>query len=183
MRTAALRLGELLEQRGQITRDQLLRALRNQKVVGGRLGTCLLEIEAVTEEQLCSALAQQQGAPCASPEDLRGIPDDVLEMLAVQGRPALSRHRLSGQHDPGQGGAHRRARSGRPGRDLLRRRQADSLVCSSRAALDGGAREAPRRGVPTASGEAPRQNESIALSVGAGSFHGSRAGRGCQAQG
>lgn len=84
MRAAALRLGELLEQRGQITRDQLLRALRNQKVVGGRLGTCLLEIEALTEEQLCSALAEQQGVPCASPEDLRGIPDDVLEMLPAK---------------------------------------------------------------------------------------------------
>jgi hypothetical protein len=81
LRTAALRLGELLEQRGQITRDQLLRALRNQKVVGGRLGTCLLEIEAVSEEELCSALAQQQGAPCATPEELRGIPDDVLALL------------------------------------------------------------------------------------------------------
>lgn len=81
---APVRLGELLETRGQITRDQLLRALRNQKVLGGRLGTCLLEIEALTEEQLCSALAQQHGVPYATPEDLRGIPEDVLELLPAK---------------------------------------------------------------------------------------------------
>ena len=81
---APVRLGELLETRGQITRDQLLRALRNQKVLGGRLGTCLLEIEALTEEHLCSALAQQHGVPYATPEDLRGIPEDVLELLPAK---------------------------------------------------------------------------------------------------
>ncbi len=84
MRTAPARLGELLEKRGQITREQLLRALRNQKVLGGRLGTCLLEIEALSEEQLCATLAEQYGMPCATPEDLRGIPDDVLEMLPAK---------------------------------------------------------------------------------------------------
>lgn len=84
MRTAPARLGELLEKRGVVTREQLLRALRNQKVLGGRLGTCLLEIEALSEEVLCSALAEQFGLPYASPEDLRGIPDDVLEMLPAK---------------------------------------------------------------------------------------------------
>jgi hypothetical protein len=84
LRTAPARLGELVEKRSQITREQLLRALRNQKVLGGRLGTCLLEIEALSEEQLCSALAEQFAMPCATPEDLRGIPDDVLEMLPAK---------------------------------------------------------------------------------------------------
>lgn len=84
MRTAPARLGELLEKRGDLTREQLLRALRNQKVLGGRLGTCLLEIEAVTEEQLCSALAEQYGVPCATPEDLRGIGDELLELLPAK---------------------------------------------------------------------------------------------------
>ncbi len=84
MRTAPVRLGELLEKRGQLTREQTLRALRNQKVLGGRLGTCLLEIEAITEEQLCSALAEQNGVPCATPEDLRGISDEVLELLPAK---------------------------------------------------------------------------------------------------
>lgn len=80
-RTLPARLGELLEKRGSITREQLLRALRNQKVLGGRLGTCLLEIEALTEEQLCDALAELHGVPCATPENLRGITDEVLDLL------------------------------------------------------------------------------------------------------
>ncbi|MEO8275984.1 MAG: hypothetical protein ABI639_07160 [Thermoanaerobaculia bacterium] len=84
MPNAAVRLGELLESRGQITREQLLRALRNQKVLGGRLGTCLLEIEAVSEEDLASALGQQLGVPFATPEELRGIPDEVLELLPAK---------------------------------------------------------------------------------------------------
>jgi hypothetical protein len=84
LRTVPARLGELLEKRGDITREQLLRALRNQKVLGGRLGTCLLEIEALSEEQLCSGLAEQQGVPSATPEDLRGIPEDVLGLLPAK---------------------------------------------------------------------------------------------------
>ena len=81
MPIAPSRLGELLEKRGEITREQLMRALRNQKVVGGRLGTCLLEIEALTEEQLCDALAEQLGVPFATPEDLRGLNEELLELL------------------------------------------------------------------------------------------------------
>ncbi len=61
-----------------------MRALRNQKVLGGRLGTCLLEIEAISEEQLCGALAEQYGMPCATPEELRGIPEDVLALLPAK---------------------------------------------------------------------------------------------------
>ena len=79
-----MRLGELLEKRGQLTRELLMRALRNQKVLGGRLGTCLLEIEAISEEQLCGALAEQYAMPCATPEELRGIPDDVLALLPAK---------------------------------------------------------------------------------------------------
>ena len=40
------KLGQLLVARGWITVQQLTRALQNQSVVGGRLGSCLLEIDA-----------------------------------------------------------------------------------------------------------------------------------------
>jgi hypothetical protein len=84
MRTRGPRLGELLEDRGWITREQLLRALRNQKVVGGKLGTCLLEIDALSEEALLKALAEQQKVPFATPDDLRGIPDDALRLVPAK---------------------------------------------------------------------------------------------------
>lgn len=81
MKAGNVRLGELLEQRGLVAREQILRALRNQKVLGGRLGTCLLEIEAISEEDLVSALAELQGAPPATPEELRGITDEIIELV------------------------------------------------------------------------------------------------------
>jgi len=84
MRRQRPRLGELLEERGFITREQLLRALRNQKVVGGKLGTCLLEVEALPEETLLEALSIQQGAPSASGDDLRGVPDVVTRLVPAK---------------------------------------------------------------------------------------------------
>ncbi len=84
MRTRGPRLGDLLEHQGVLSREHLLRALRNQKVVGGKLGTCLLEIDAVSEDALLRALAEQQGVEPATPEDLRGIADEVLELVPAK---------------------------------------------------------------------------------------------------
>jgi hypothetical protein len=84
MRARGPRLGELLESRDVLGRDQLLRALRNQKVVGGKLGTCLLEIDALPEEDLLAALAEQQGAPSVSIEEMRNIPRAVLDLVPAK---------------------------------------------------------------------------------------------------
>jgi hypothetical protein len=75
------KLGQLLVARGWITVQQLTRALQNQNVVGGRLGTCLLEMDALTEELLLKGLAEQHGVPAAGLDDLRGIPEEVLELI------------------------------------------------------------------------------------------------------
>ncbi|HSM14516.1 MAG TPA: hypothetical protein VLA66_10665 [Thermoanaerobaculia bacterium] len=84
MRSRGPRLGEILERQGALGREQLLRALRNQKVVGGRLGTCLLEIDALTEEALLRALAEQQDVPAVPPEDLRALDDEVVESVPLK---------------------------------------------------------------------------------------------------
>ena len=81
MRPRSLRLGEILEQRGRVAHEQTLRALRNQKVLGGRLGTCLLEIDAVSEEELLAALSEIHGVPPATAEDLRNIPAEVIALI------------------------------------------------------------------------------------------------------
>jgi len=83
------RLGELLERRGTLSREQLLRALRHQKVVGGKLGTCLLEIDALAEDELLRALGEQHGVPFAVPDDLRNVPADVRAV--VPGKVAKGR--------------------------------------------------------------------------------------------
>jgi MshEN domain len=75
------KLGQLLVARGWITVQQLTRALQNQNSVGGRLGTCLIEMDVLGEELLGRSLAEQLGVPAAVIEDLRGIPDEVLHLI------------------------------------------------------------------------------------------------------
>jgi hypothetical protein len=75
------KLGQLLVTRGWISVQQLTRALQNQGVVGGRLGTCLIEMDSLTEEVLLKALAEQLGVPAVSLDDLRGIPAEVLALV------------------------------------------------------------------------------------------------------
>ncbi|HYO12317.1 MAG TPA: hypothetical protein VE685_03865 [Thermoanaerobaculia bacterium] len=75
------KLGQLLVARGWITVQQLTRALKNQNVAGGRLGTCLLEMDALSEELLSKGLSEHLGVPAANIEDLRGIPEEVLRLI------------------------------------------------------------------------------------------------------
>jgi len=75
------KLGQLLVARGWITVQQLTRALKNQNVAGGRLGTCLLEMDAISEELLLKGLAEQHGVPSAGVDDLRGVPDEVIGLI------------------------------------------------------------------------------------------------------
>jgi hypothetical protein len=75
------KLGQLLVARGWITVQQLTRALQTQNSVGGRLGTCLLEMEVLGEELLGRALSEQLGVPAAGIEELRAIPDEVLQLI------------------------------------------------------------------------------------------------------
>lgn len=75
------KLGQLLVARGWITVQQLNRALQTQQVVGGRLGTCLIEMDTISEDNLLKGLAEQHGVPAVSLDDLRGIPDEVVALL------------------------------------------------------------------------------------------------------
>jgi len=75
------KLGQLLVARGWISVQQLTRALKNQTVAGGRLGTCLLEMDALSEELLLKGLSEQLGVPAAAIDDLRGIPEEVLALI------------------------------------------------------------------------------------------------------
>jgi|GEM_PF-540690 len=75
------KLGQLLVARGWITVQQLTRDLKNQNVAGGRLGTCLLEMDAISEELLLKGLSEQHGVPAAGVDGLRGIPDEVIGLI------------------------------------------------------------------------------------------------------
>ena len=75
------KLGQLLVTRGWISVQQLTRALKNQQAVGGQLGTCLLEMEALSEDLLLKGLAEQLGVPAAGVDDLRSVAEDALALL------------------------------------------------------------------------------------------------------
>lgn len=76
------KLGQLLVSHGWAEGSDVMRAVQSQRRLGGRIGTRLLELEAVSEEHLLEALAEQVGVPAANIEILRHIPDSVLEMVS-----------------------------------------------------------------------------------------------------
>jgi hypothetical protein len=59
----ARRFGELLVERGDCARAAVEEALRAQAVFGGRLGTNLMEVGAISEERLAHALGDRHGTP------------------------------------------------------------------------------------------------------------------------
>lgn len=78
------RLGELLIAAGRLDIGGLERALTTQGVVGGRLGTALLELGLVSEDIVLLALSRQLKMAAATPEDLREIPQEVLELVPAK---------------------------------------------------------------------------------------------------
>jgi len=77
-------IGKLLLDRGWISSEQLSFALQRQQEMGGRLGTALLEMRAVSEELLVKMLAEQSALPRAHIDELRRIPESVIELLPAQ---------------------------------------------------------------------------------------------------
>src|SRR3984957_15146568 len=57
------RLGEILVKDSLITADQLRQALDHQKKTGGRLGTCLVKLGLVSDDDITAVLSRQYGVP------------------------------------------------------------------------------------------------------------------------
>lgn len=66
----AVLLGELLVSRGAVQRAELERALELQQSLGGRLGSLLIRIGALSEDQLLDALCEQLDLPLAGSDRL-----------------------------------------------------------------------------------------------------------------
>jgi hypothetical protein len=79
-----MKLGQLLVARGAITGEQLIRAIQSQRALGGRIGTCLLEMDVLSEDHLLDALSHQLAVPAATIEELRQIKDNVLELVPAR---------------------------------------------------------------------------------------------------
>ena len=57
------RLGEILIKENLITSDQLKQALDHQKAGGGRLGTCLMKLGIISDDEITGVLSRQYGVP------------------------------------------------------------------------------------------------------------------------
>jgi hypothetical protein len=80
------RIGELLIEDGACVAAAVREALQNQVIFGGRVGTNLLELEAVTEERLAGALARRHGC-----RHVAGPVRPALEAVALVSRELADR--------------------------------------------------------------------------------------------
>jgi hypothetical protein len=94
---ASPKLGEVLVQMGACSARDVEDALQNQVILGGTIGTNLLEVGAVTEAQLAAALGQVHGLPslhgeiAVDPDAARLVTRELVERtevvpLRVEGR-------------------------------------------------------------------------------------------------
>ena len=84
-------LGQLLIEKGLIDEKALGEALQRQVIFGGRLGTNLLEMGVVTEDDLMKILAYQLNIPYAQPRHFENIPREVLDAVPTE---LLEKHRI-----------------------------------------------------------------------------------------
>lgn len=80
----ALRLGEMLVKAGRITPAQLDEALKSQVIFGGRLGTNLIEMGCIDEDELAMVLSEKLRVPRAEPDELMNIPPSVVEAVPLE---------------------------------------------------------------------------------------------------
>jgi hypothetical protein len=77
----AVKLGEMLIEAGLLTPVQLVEALKNQVNYGGRLGTNLIDMGFLEEEDLDRFLSKKLGLPCATDEQLRSVSPDIIALF------------------------------------------------------------------------------------------------------
>lgn len=74
-------IGEALVKQGLITREHLKLALERQVVFGGRIGTNIVELGILQEEELAVFLSNHLKVPVAKPHELMSIDSEVTASL------------------------------------------------------------------------------------------------------
>jgi hypothetical protein len=80
--TEAKKLGALLIEAGLINETQLQRALEHQKIWGGKLGSTLIDMEFVQEEDVARVIAKQLRTPRVNLFESE-IPEPILKTIKV----------------------------------------------------------------------------------------------------
>lgn len=79
-----MKLGEALVKEGFITKQQLNQALERQVVFGGRIGTNLIELKFISEEELTRFLGRFFNITPVTQEMVASISPDVIESLSPE---------------------------------------------------------------------------------------------------
>jgi hypothetical protein len=77
----AITLLDMLLNAGLISREQFEEALRNRVLYGGKIGTSLIELGYISEEDLARFLGKKLGVPYVNPDQLLAIPPETIELL------------------------------------------------------------------------------------------------------
>lgn len=77
-------LGEMLLKVGALSEVQLQQVLNAQTIYGGRLGTNLVEMGLVGEEELARALYEQLGVPHVELAALNSVPREILALVPFE---------------------------------------------------------------------------------------------------
>ena len=78
-------------EKGLVDQEGLTRALKSQEVMGGRLGTALVDMKQVTISTVSACLSYQRGVPDATRDMLLSVKDDIVALLT---RKQCSRHKI-----------------------------------------------------------------------------------------
>jgi hypothetical protein len=76
-----IRLGQMLVKSGVISPDELDEALKNQVIFGTRLGTSLIELGYLTEQELATFLSRKLQVPAVPADELLRIPQEIISLV------------------------------------------------------------------------------------------------------
>ena len=78
------RLGEYLVRAGRIDDEQLASVLERQVTMGGRLGTNLIELGYLTEQELTDFLSKKLNIPWTTAKDFENIDPEVIKLVPAE---------------------------------------------------------------------------------------------------
>jgi len=78
----AITLLDMLLNAGLINRDQFEEALSNRVLYGGKIGTSLIELGYISEEELARFLSDKLSVPYVHHDQLLHIPPDIINLLS-----------------------------------------------------------------------------------------------------
>lgn len=77
------RLGELLVRNQHITEQQLAKAIEEQRIHGGRLGSCLVKLGYMKDQELVAFLSRQYGVPSINLSEV-ALEESILKLISSE---------------------------------------------------------------------------------------------------